>query len=76
MRRVSTIPSGDAALRDLAGAALRDLDRGVDPKDVGGLLDNALRPTYPNVEVHRQDPFAKVFEDEVWYVYREGKAPA
>jgi hypothetical protein len=31
------------------------------------------RPAYPAVEVHRQDRLARMLDDDVWYVYRDGK---
>jgi hypothetical protein len=71
-RRVSCIPTSDDALCDAATLALGQIDRAaVDA--VASLLAEALRYIYPAVEVHRQEPLARVFDEEVWYVYRDGK---
>jgi hypothetical protein len=72
-RRVSSIPSGDAAFRDAAIAALNELGGHVPMDRVASLLADLLRPTYPDVEIHRQDAFARIFDEDVWYAYRDGK---
>ena len=74
-RRVSCIPTADRAFCNAATAALRELK--ATPVDhVAVALATALRHTYPAVEVHRQDMLARVFDEDVWYAYRDGKPSA
>jgi hypothetical protein len=72
-RRVSCIPSDDEALAQTAMTALDGIDGQIGPDGVASVLAGLLRGTYPAIEVHRQNPLARVFDDDVWYVYREGK---
>jgi hypothetical protein len=71
-RRVSCNPSTDQDFCDAARAALEHLNR-TDPAHVEASLANALRAAFPLVEVHRQTELARVFDDDVWYVYRDGR---
>ena len=73
-RRVSCLPSTDAAFRDAARDALAGIDRHADPDDIAGLLAALLRLIYPAIEVHRQEALARIFGDDVWYAYRDGNA--
>jgi hypothetical protein len=71
-RRVSCFPHLDEAFCDAANVALREID-GATVEAVGALLADLLRRMYPAVEVHRQEPLAKFHDEDVWYVYRDGK---
>ena len=71
-RRVSCIPGSDDAFCEAATAALREIE-GALASDVASLLATVLRQRYPAVEVHRQDTLARVFNEDVWYAYRDGK---
>ena len=71
-RRVSCIPTSDDAFCQAATAAFRETD-GAHASEVASLLATALRHRYPAVEVHRQDALARVFDQDVWYAYRDGK---
>jgi hypothetical protein len=71
--RVSCIPSADDAFCDAATAALAAIDGEVGRDEIASQLADLLRGSYPLVEVHSQDPLARFFDDEVWYVYRDGK---
>lgn len=71
-RRVSCIPTTDRAFCDAATVALRAIDA-LPEESVASLLATALRHRYPAVEVHRQDPLAQTFDEDVWYAYRDGK---
>jgi hypothetical protein len=71
-RRVSCIPTADHAFCEAATAALHRID-GVPVDDVASLLATELRRVYPAVEVHRQEALARVFNEDVWYVYRDGQ---
>jgi hypothetical protein len=72
-RRVSCIPSADDAFCDTATAAMGAIDGEVGHDEIPSALADLLRGSYPLVEVHPQDPLARFFDDEVWYVYRDGK---
>ena len=70
-RRVSCIPSADEAFCAAGRAALETL--GDTPVGaVAAALATLLRDAYPLVEVHRQLPLARAFDEEVWYAYRDG----
>ena len=71
-RRVSCIPSADRAFCDAATSALNGLN-GLGEEAIESALRMALLPSYPRVEVHRQTELARVFDDEVWYAYRDGR---
>jgi hypothetical protein len=71
-RRVSCIPSTDKSFGDAARAALDRLN-GVDLATIEAALADALRELFPLVEVHRQSELGRVFDDEVWYAYRDGR---
>jgi len=72
-RRVSCIPSTDTAFSDVAATALARIDGKLNPERVGPALAELLRSAYPKVEIHRQTELARVFDDDVWYAYRDGK---
>jgi hypothetical protein len=72
-RRVSCIPSADDSFCDAATAALGAIEGEVGHDEIASALANLLRDPYPLVEVHPQEPLARFFDDEVWYVYRDGK---
>jgi hypothetical protein len=72
-RRVSCIPSGDEAFRNAATVALGEIDGRVEVEGIAAALADVLRPTYEAVTVNRQDLLARVFDDDVWYAYRDGK---
>jgi hypothetical protein len=71
-RRVSCFPHLDEAFCDAANIALRETD-GAAVDSVASLLAQSLRHMYPSVEVHRQEPLARFHDEDVWYVYRDGK---
>ena len=71
-RRVSCFPHFDEAFCDAANTALREAQEAtVDA--VASLLAGSLRHQYPAVEVHLQDALARIHDEDVWYVYRDGK---
>ena len=74
-RRVSCIPTADRDFCNAAKAALREL-KATSVDHVAAALATALRHTYSAVEVHRQDVLARVFDEDVWYAYRDGKPSA
>jgi len=71
-RRVSCIPSADKAFCDAATAAIAGL-HGLGEDAIESALRMALLPAYSRVEVHRQTELARVFDDDVWYAYRDGR---
>jgi hypothetical protein len=71
-RRVSCFPHFDEAFCDAANIALRETD-GSTVAAVAALLAESLRHVYPAVEVHLQEPLARFHNEDVWYVYRDGK---
>jgi len=72
-RRVSCIPSSDKAFRDAAAAALDAVDGQVTPDEIERILCAALIDRYPRVDVHRQSELGRVFDEVVWYAYRDGR---
>jgi hypothetical protein len=72
-RHVSCIPSSDETFKADASAAFAQID-GDRLAAVEQLLADLLRPTYPAVAVHRQAVLARMLGDDVWYVYRDGRA--
>jgi hypothetical protein len=75
-RRISCHPSDDTAFCDAATEALHRIDGQIGPEDVADVLADMLRARYPGVQVHRQEALARVFDDDLWYVYRDGKPGA
>jgi hypothetical protein len=73
-RRVTCIPSADAAFGDAARTALDELDGHYPIDAIGPMLADVLRDAFPLVEVHRQDPLARIDGTDVWYAYRDGKS--
>jgi hypothetical protein len=70
-RHVSCFPASDESFREAASDAFTKLeDARLD--EVGQLLTDVLRSTYPAVTVHRQADLAEGFLDNLWYVYRDG----
>ena len=72
-RLVNSIPSNDTAFHEAATNALAGIDGQARPPEIADFLADLLRPTYPNVDVHRQHPLARMFDEDVWYAYRDGK---
>jgi len=72
-RRVICLPSVDVAFGEAAAAALHAIDGQVSDHNVAFALTDMLRPSYPTVNVRRQDPIARIPGDDVWYAYRDGK---
>ena len=72
-RRASCIPSTDRFFHDAAAAALETIDGTVTPDRIERVLCDLLVDRYPNVDVHRQDELGRVLDEEVWYVYRDGR---
>jgi hypothetical protein len=72
-RRVICLPSVDVAFGEAAAAALHAIDGRVSDYNVAFALAEMLRPSYPTVNVRRQDPIARIPGDDVWYAYRDGK---
>jgi hypothetical protein len=71
-RRVSCIPSADDVFC-AAGAAALNAIGDIPVEAVAAALVALLRDAYPSVEVHRQVPLARAFDEEVWYAYRDGQ---
>jgi hypothetical protein len=71
-RRVSCIPSSDKAFGEAAKAALVSIDGTLKREDVAPRLEDLLRADYPSVHVAQQEDLARFFDEDVWYVYREG----
>jgi hypothetical protein len=66
--RLHCFPNDDAAFRGLAEALFKRAGR-----DDPAWLQRALRVSYPNAVVRRQQPLATLNSgDRVWYVYRDG----
>jgi hypothetical protein len=74
-RRVSAIPSDDDTLEEAARNALSGIDGQATEEAIASLLADLLRPTYPAVDVRRQDVLARLSGDDVWYVFRDGRPP-
>ena len=72
-RRVSCIPSADLEFCDAATGALDGIAAGAAVDRIAAALADFLRPSYPLVEVHLQEPLAQAFVEDVWYAYRDGK---
>jgi len=72
-RRVSCIPSSDAGFRQAATAALASIDNDVGPDRIALILCDLLIDRFPDVDVHRQHELGRAFDDQVWYVYRDGR---
>jgi hypothetical protein len=72
-RIVNSLPSTDRAFGEAASNALAGIDGHVGLDEIETVLADLLRPTYPKVQVHRQDPLAQLFDEQVWYAYRDGK---
>jgi hypothetical protein len=72
-RRLICIPFEDVDFRDTATAALEGIDGHAEPDEIESVLADLLRPTYSAVQVHRQHELARIADDNLWYVYRDGK---
>ncbi len=70
---MSCLPSADGAFRDAAVTALAGIGPKLPEDQVAAALTALLRQKYPDVEVHRQEPLARLFDDDVWYAFRDGK---
>lgn len=70
---MSCFPTSDDRFCKAAAAALAALDDRMRPGDVAGAIADLLRAAYPMVEVHRQDPLARISNFDLWYVYRDGR---
>ena len=71
-REIHSIPKTDRVFRDAAFAALDGMDPRTPVDNVAAAIAARLRPTYPDVVVHRQGPEARILDVDVWYVYRDG----
>lgn len=73
-----TFPSGDPAFEQEVARALEDGRREVDDAEaLRAVVTRRLRAAYPGARVIRQASMASVVDsEEVWYVYRDGRAPA
>jgi hypothetical protein len=72
-RHVRCIPSTDDAFRDAAVAALASIDARIGAHQIELMLCDLLIDRYPQVDVHRQAELARSFDEDVWYVYRDGR---
>jgi hypothetical protein len=72
-RRLQCIPSDDTHFRETAIAALNGINAQAKPDEIESVLADLLRLSYPAVRVHRQHELAHVVDDDLWYVYRDGK---
>jgi hypothetical protein len=73
---VRCIPTSDISLRQRALAALDAVEGHVAGEEIERILRAALSERYPLVDIRRQADLARVADDEVWYVYRDGRPSA
>jgi hypothetical protein len=71
-RAVRCVPADDAELRTLAEDALSSSD-GLPAEAVAFLLQDAVCPRFPEAVIVQMDPIAASFDEEVWYVFRDGR---
>jgi hypothetical protein len=71
-RAVRCVPADDAELRGVAETALADSD-GLPADAVAFLLQDAVLERYPAAVIVQMDPIAATSDEEVWYVYRDGR---
>jgi len=72
-RRVSCIPSNDAAFGEAARAALVALEGETDARRIELMMCELLIGRFPRVDVHRQTELGRSFDEDVWYAYRDGR---
>jgi hypothetical protein len=65
-REVHSIPTSDLAFHEYALAALDRTDGLIHIDEVAAALMQLLRPIYPDIEVRRQDVYARIREVDVW----------
>jgi len=71
-RAVRCVPADDPNLRTVAEEALADSD-GLPAEAVAFLLQDAVAPHFPAAVIVQMDPIAATADEEVWYVFRDGR---
>jgi hypothetical protein len=71
-RSVRCVPTDDAELRRIAESALAGSD-GLPAEAVVYLLQAAVTEQFPAAVIVRMDPIAATADEEVWYVFRDGR---
>ena len=71
-RAVRCVPADDPDLRTVAEEALAGSD-GLPAEAVAFLLQDAVAPRFPAAVIVQMDPIAATADEEVWYVYRDGR---
>jgi len=71
-RAVRCVPTDDAELRGLAETALAGSD-GLPAEAVVYLLQEAVTERFPAAVIVQMDPIAATADEEVWYVFRDGR---
>ena len=71
-RTVRCVPTDDAELRGIAESALAGSD-GLPAEAVVYLLQGAVAERFPAAVIVQMDPIAATADEEVWYVFRDGR---
>jgi hypothetical protein len=71
-RSVRCVPADDVDLRSLAERTLADSD-GLPAEAVAFLLHDAIVERFPAAVIVQMDPIAATADEEVWYVFRDGR---
>jgi hypothetical protein len=71
-RAVRCVPTDDAELRGVAETALAGSD-GLPAEAVVYLLQEAVAERFPTAVIVQMDPIAATADEEVWYVFRDGR---
>jgi len=71
-RAVRCVPTDDAELRGIAETALAGSD-GLPAEAVVYLLQEAVAERFPAAVIVQMDPIAATADEEVWYVFRDGR---
>jgi hypothetical protein len=71
-RAVRCVPADDPELRVVAEMALAGSD-GLPAEAVAFLLQDAVGERFPAAVIVQMDPIAAAADEEVWYVFRDGR---
>jgi len=71
-RAVRCVPTDDAELRGIAETALAGSD-GLPAEAVVYLVQEAVAERFPAAVIVQMDPIAATADEEVWYVFRDGR---
>jgi hypothetical protein len=74
-RAVRCVPTDDTELRSIAESALAGSD-GLPAEAVVYLLQEAVVERFPAALIVQMDPIAATADEEVWYVFRDGRGRA